>query len=75
MGLFIIPLLNKVGIQFLVHGAIELLGLFIGAYIGFTKWDEIVINRKKYTFLLVLGAFLIIVAGILEGYVTPIISK
>lgn len=72
MGYFLPFLIKYGGFSFLIHAIPELLGLFIGAYIGLSKWSDIKVENKKYIFLFITGILLILISGILETYVTPI---
>ncbi|MDT4012767.1 stage II sporulation protein M [Staphylococcus simulans] len=60
------------GLSFLIHATPEMLGLFIGAYIGLSNWGDIKNNYNQYLSLFILGIILIIFAGALETYITPI---
>jgi len=67
------PLLFKYKvISFFIHAPFELTGLFLGAYIGFSNWKEIKYNKKKYITIFSVGCILILIAGFLENYVTPL---
>lgn len=55
-----------------LHGFIELFGLFIGAYIGFLNISSIKKNIRGYFLLMIFGVVLIIIAGYIEVYITPL---
>ncbi|MGD6772296.1 M48 family metallopeptidase [Staphylococcus simulans] len=59
------------GLSFLIHATPEMLGLFIGAYIGLSNWGDIKNNYNQYLSLFILGIILIIFAGAFETYITP----
>ncbi|HAR5884499.1 TPA: hypothetical protein I1582_002397, partial [Staphylococcus pseudintermedius] len=51
----------------------ELTGLYIGAYIGFSSLDDILDNKMKYFAMLLIGFALIVLAAVIETYLTPIV--
>ncbi|WP_191559880.1 stage II sporulation protein M [Metabacillus idriensis] len=57
----------------LIHGIPELIGLFIAAAISFSGYKGFIDNKKKGLTLLLLGVTLIIIAGFIETYISPII--
>lgn len=73
LGMYLIPMVQIGGLSFLLHGVPELTGLYIGAYIGLSSMDNILINKMKYFVLFLLGFVLIVIAAIIETYLTPIV--
>ncbi|EGQ3110281.1 hypothetical protein G9M05_002677, partial [Staphylococcus pseudintermedius] len=73
LGMYLIPMLQIGGLSFLIHGFPELTGLYIGAYIGFSSLDDILDNKMKYFAMLLIGFALIVLAAVIETYLTPIV--
>lgn len=73
LGMYLIPILQIGGLSFLIHGFPELKGLYIGAYIGFSSLDDILDNKMKYFAMLLIDFALIVLAAVIETYLTPIV--
>ncbi|HHU6750723.1 TPA: stage II sporulation protein M [Staphylococcus pseudintermedius] len=73
LGMYLIPMIQIGGIAFLLHGFPELSALYIGAYIGFSNLNNILSYKMKYFVWFLLGWVLIVIAAIIETYLTPIV--
>ncbi|QHW38022.1 stage II sporulation protein M [Staphylococcus ursi] len=73
LGMYFIPMIQIGGFAFLLHGIPELTALYIGAYIGFSSIQGILDDKKKYLVMFLMGNLLIVIAALIETYLTPLV--
>ncbi|MGG1698000.1 stage II sporulation protein M [Bacillus zhangzhouensis] len=62
-------------LSIIAHGIFEMLAFIIAGSVAFNKYEDVMSNKMKFIFISFVGILLILIAAVIETYISPIILK